>query len=79
MLSMRDGKPKRVKTMSGYPSSDKDKRPDVLRPRSLPRCCIPCSRNSLFDADTEILVNPSGRFVEAPQGGHGTYGQEADG
>lgn len=59
-----NGKPKRVKTIVVSVQHDKDKDLDVLKNEIISEVLHPVFQKFPFDADTEILVNPSGRFVE---------------
>ena len=62
-----NGKPKRVKTIVVSVQHNKDKDLDVLKNEIISEILHPVSECP-FDADTEILVNPSGRFVEGGPG-----------
>lgn len=64
-----NGKPKRIKTIVVSVQHGKDKDLDVLKNEIISEVLHPVFQKFPFDADTEILVNPSGRFVE---GGPGT-------
>lgn len=59
-----NGKPKRVKTIVVSVQHSKDKDLDVLKNEIISEVLHPVFQKFPFDADTEILVNPSGRFVE---------------
>ena len=59
-----NGKPKRIKTIVVSVQHGKDKDLDVLKNEIISEVLHPVFQKFPFDADTEILVNPSGRFVE---------------
>ncbi len=63
-----NGKPKRVKTIVVSVQHSKDKDLDVLKNEIISEVLHPVFTKFPFDADTEILVNPSGRFVEGGPG-----------
>jgi S-adenosylmethionine synthetase len=63
-----NGKPKRVKTIVVSLQHEKDKDLDVLKNEIISEVLHPVFTKFPFDADTEILVNPSGRFVEGGPG-----------
>ena len=63
-VEYEDGKPKRVKTIVVSVQHDKDKSLDVLKSEIISEVLHPVFKNFPFDEDTEILINPSGRFVE---------------
>ena len=59
-----DGKPKRVKTIVVSVQHDKDKTQEELSWDIRNNVLWQCFEDFPFDDDTEILINPSGRFVE---------------
>lgn len=63
-IEYEDGKPKRVTSIvvSVQHSADKDMK--MLRSELISEVLHPVFKNFPFDEDTEILVNPSGRFVK---------------
>jgi len=63
-LEYEDGKPKRVKTIVVSVQHDKDKNQEELKSDLLNNVLWQCFEDFPFDDDTEILINPSGRFVE---------------
>lgn len=63
-LEYEDGKPKRVKTIVVSVQHDKDKTQEELKSDILNNVLWRCFEDFPFDDDTEILINPSGRFVE---------------
>ena len=63
-----NGKPKRVKTIVVSVQHEKDKDLDVLKNEIISEVLHPVFTKFPFDANTEILVNPSGRFVEGGPG-----------
>ena len=63
-----NGKPKRVKAIVVSVQYNKDKDLDVLKNEIISEVLHPVFQKFPFDADTEILVNPSGRFVEGGPG-----------
>ena len=63
-LEYDDGKPKRVKTIVVSVQHDKDKTQEELKSDILNNVLWQCFEDFPFDDDTEILINPSGRFVE---------------
>ena len=63
-LEYEDGKPKRVKTIVVSVQHDKDKTQEELRSDIRSNVLWQCFEDFPFDDDTEILINPSGRFVE---------------
>lgn len=62
-LEYHNGKAKRVKTIVVSVQHDKDKDLDVLKHEIISEVLHPVFQKFPFDDDTEILVNPSGRFV----------------
>lgn len=58
------GKPSRVKTIVVSVQHTKDKSQEDLRWNVISQVLFPAFEAFPFDKDTEILVNPSGRFVE---------------
>ena len=76
-VEYEDGKPKRVKTIVVSVQHDKDKDLDVLKTEIIAEVLHPVFTKFPFDADTEILVNPSGRFVEGgPRADTGLTGRK---
>ena len=63
-LEYKDGKPKRVKTIVISVQHDKDKTQEELKSDILGNVLWQCFEDFPFDNNTEILINPSGRFVE---------------
>lgn len=63
-LEYEDGKPKRVKAVVVSVQHDKDKTQEEMRSDILNNVLWQCFEDFPFDDDTEILINPSGRFVE---------------
>lgn len=62
-LEYDGGKPIRVKTLVISIQHDEDKSYDELKKEILTYVLVPAFREFPFDKDTEILINPSGRFV----------------
>ena len=63
-VEYEDGKPKRVKTIVVSVQHDKDKTQEQLYPDIKQNVLWQCFEDFPFDENTEILINPSGRFVE---------------
>ena len=63
-LEYEDGKPMRVKTIVVSVQHDKDKTQEQLKTDIRNNVLWQCFEDFPFDDDTEILINPSGRFVE---------------
>lgn len=63
-LEYEDGKPKQVKTIVISVQHDKDKTQEELKSDILGNVLWQCFEDFPFDNNTEILINPSGRFVE---------------
>ncbi len=63
-LEYEDGKPERVKTIVVSVQHDKDKTQEQLCSDIKQNVLWQCFEDFPFDDDTEILINPSGRFVE---------------
>ena len=63
-LEYEDGKPKRVKTIVVSVQHGKDKTQEESKSDILNNVLWQCFEDFPFDDDTEILINPSGRFVE---------------
>jgi len=63
-VEYEDGKPKRIKTIVVSVQHDKNKTQKQLRCDILNNVLWQCFESFPFDDDTEILINPSGRFVE---------------
>ena len=63
-IEYEDGRPKRVQNITVSIQHVENKDPDKLR-REIVSCLLwSCFEDFPFDDDTEILINPSGRFVE---------------
>ena len=62
-LEYDGGKPIRVKTLVISIQHDKNKSYNELKKEILTYVLVPAFREFPFDKDTEILINPSGRFV----------------
>ena len=63
-VEYENGKPKRIKTIVVSVQHEKNKSLDVLKSEIIAEVLHPVFTKFPFDADTEILINPSGRFVE---------------
>ena len=63
-VEYEDGKPKRVKTIVVSVQHDKDKTQEQLYSDIKQNVLWQCFEDFPFDENTEILINPSGRFVE---------------
>ncbi|SFS09542.1 methionine adenosyltransferase [Anaeromicropila populeti] len=63
-VEYEDGKPKRVKTIVVSVQHDKGKTQEELKTDIINNVLWQCFEDFPFDDDTEILINPSGRFVE---------------
>lgn len=63
-VEYEDGRPKRVKTIVVSVQHDKDKTQEQLRTDIMNNVLWQCFEDFPMDDDTEILINPSGRFVE---------------
>ena len=63
-VEYEDGKPKRVKTIVISVQHDKDKTLPELKADILTHVLWQCFEDFPFDENTEILINPAGRFVE---------------
>lgn len=63
-VEYEDGKPVRVKTIVVSVQHDKDKTQEQLKADILNNVLWQCFEDFPFDDDTEILINPSGRFVK---------------
>lgn len=64
-IEYEDGKPKRVNNIIVSVQHDADKDLDTLRSEIISNVLWPVFERFPFDEETEIFVNPSGRFVEA--------------
>lgn len=64
-IEYRDGRPSRVKTVVVSVQHDENKSQEALRWEIISKALFPAFEIFPFDKDTEILVNPSGRFVES--------------
>ncbi len=62
-VEYEDGKPKRVKTIVVSVQHDKDKTQEDLKSDILNNVLWQCFEDFPFDDETEILINPSGRFA----------------
>jgi len=62
-VEYEDGKPRRVKTIVVSVQHDKDKTQEELSSDIRNNVLWQCFEDFPFDAGTEILINPSGRFV----------------
>lgn len=63
-VEYESGKPKRVKTIVISVQHDKDKTLPELKADILTHVLWQCFEDFPFDENTEILINPAGRFVE---------------
>jgi len=63
-VEYEDGKPRRVKTIVVSVQHDKDKTQEDLSSAIRNNVLWQCFEDFPFDDGTEILINPSGRFVE---------------
>ena len=63
-IEYEDGKPKRVKTIVISVQHDKDKTLSELNADILTHVLWQCFEDFPFDDDTEVFINPAGRFVE---------------
>lgn len=63
-VESEDGKPKRVKTIVVSVQHDKGKTQEELKSDIRSNVLWQCFEDFPFDDETEILINPSGRFVE---------------
>ena len=63
-IEYQDGKPQRVKTVVVSVQHDEHKSQEALRWEIISKALFPAFEIFPFDKDTEILVNPSGRFVK---------------
>lgn len=63
-VEYRDGKPYRIANIVVSVQHDADKDMDTLRSEIISEVLWPVFEKFPFDDDTEILVNPSGRFVK---------------
>jgi S-adenosylmethionine synthetase len=63
-VEYEDGKPKRVKAIVVSVQHDKSKTQEELKSDIRSNVLWQCFEDFPFDDDTEILINPSGRFVE---------------
>lgn len=63
-VEYEDGKPRRVKTIVVSVQHDKDKTQEELSSDIRNNVLWQCFEDFPFDDGTEILINPSGRFVE---------------
>jgi S-adenosylmethionine synthetase len=63
-VEYENGKPKRVKTIVVSIQHDENKTQEELKSDILNNVLWQCFEDFPFDDDTEILINPSGRFVE---------------
>ena len=63
-VEYEDGKPKRVKTVVISVQHEANKTQEQLRTDIMNNVLWQCFEDFTMDDDTEILINPSGRFVE---------------
>lgn len=63
-IEYEDGKPKRVASIVVSVQHSVDKNMNTLRSELISEVLHPVFKDFPFDGDTEILVNPSGRFVK---------------
>lgn len=63
-VEYEDGKPVRVKTVVVSVQHDRDKTQEPLRADVTNTVLLPCFEDFPLDDNTEVLINPSGRFVE---------------
>ena len=63
-VEYENGKFSRIKTIVVSVQHDKDKDPEALKKEIIQEVLYPVFEGYRFDENTEILVNPSGRFVE---------------
>ena len=63
-IEYEDGKPKRVASIVVSVQHNADKNMETLRSELISEVLHPVFKDFPFDGDTEILVNPSGRFVK---------------
>ena len=63
-IEYEDGKPKRVASIVVSVQHSVDKNMETLRSELISEVLHPVFKDFPFDGDTEILVNPSGRFVK---------------
>lgn len=63
-IEYEDGKPKRVSSIVVSVQHSADKDMNTLRSELISEVLHPVFKDFPFDGDTEILVNPSGRFVK---------------
>ena len=63
-VEYENGKPKRIKTIVVSIQHDENKTQEKLKSDILNNVLWQCFEDFPFDDDTEILINPSGRFVE---------------
>jgi len=63
-VEYENGKPKRIKTIVVSIQHDENKTQEELKSDILNNVLWQCFEDFPFDDDTEILINPSGRFVE---------------
>ena len=63
-VEYEDGKPKRVKTIVISVQHDKDKTLPELKADILTHVLWQCFEDFPFDENTEILINPAGKFVK---------------
>ena len=72
-----DGKPSRVKTIVVSVQHNAEKDMETLKNEITAEVLYPVFSKFMFDKDTEILVNPSGRFVEGgPKADTGLTGRK---
>jgi hypothetical protein len=66
-VEYEDGKPKRVKAVVISVQHEANKTQEQLRTDIMNNVLWQCFEDFPMDDDTEILINPSGRFVASPQ------------
>ena len=76
-IEYEDGKPKRVKTIIVSIQHEESKTLDELTKDLYNHVLYKCFENFPFDDETEVLINPSGRFVEGgPEADTGLTGRK---
>ena len=76
-IEYEDDKPVRVKTIVVSIQHDEDKNINVLRNEIVSKVLKTVFEEFRFDEDTEILINPSGRFIEGgPKADTGLTGRK---
>lgn len=67
-VEYEDGKPAKVGAIIVSVQHDRDKNPEALRKEIIKEVLHPAFSDFPYDAHTQILINPSGRFVEGGPG-----------